>query len=186
MKVRLIIWCGLYMDKDLKADDTPEMRLIIREWVCGEGPGILVDNKLSMSQECALVAKDSDVLKCIRKNIASRVRQVILTLCSAQMCNSSCFNPTSQQHGLVWRLTTPAQLFSILVAVKYQLPDHEKTQEILDMMELKKTYIEQEQAGSMHGVHSTQIRILEVTKTQAGTAQLQGLTHTPANCPMKH
>lgn len=53
-------------------------------------------------------------------------------------------------------------------------------------MELKKTHTEQEQAGSMHGVHSTQIRILEVTKTQAGTAQLQGLTHTPANCPMKH
>ncbi|KAJ7396948.1 hypothetical protein BTVI_140100 [Pitangus sulphuratus] len=46
--------------------------------------GILVDNKLSMSQRFALVAKKAKgILGCIRKSIASRSREMILPLYSA-------------------------------------------------------------------------------------------------------
>ena len=41
--------------------------------------GILVDNRLTMSQQCATVAKKGiDILRCIKKNVASRLREVIL------------------------------------------------------------------------------------------------------------
>jgi len=48
------------------------------------GLGVLADDKLTMSQQCALVTmKANGILRCIKKNLASRSKEILLPFCSA-------------------------------------------------------------------------------------------------------
>ncbi|GAB0207082.1 mitochondrial enolase superfamily member 1 [Grus japonensis] len=71
--------------------------------------GILIDEKLNMSRQCALAAqKASRVLGCIKRGVTSRSREVILPLYSALVrpptwstVSSSLGAPVQERHGAV-------------------------------------------------------------------------------------
>ena len=69
------------MHQDRLGTDQPESSFV------DKGLEVLMDTKLTMRQQCALAAKKAkSLLACIRKNVASRQRNVILPLCSPLGC----------------------------------------------------------------------------------------------------
>ncbi|GAB0181960.1 hypothetical protein GRJ2_000661300 [Grus japonensis] len=76
--------------RDAIQRDLDRLERLGREWIESSPEekdlGVLVDEKLSMSRQCALaVQKANRVLGCIKRSVTSRSREVILPLYSGLM-----------------------------------------------------------------------------------------------------
>ncbi|KAJ7423235.1 adaptin ear-binding coat-associated protein 1 [Pitangus sulphuratus] len=104
--------------------------------------GILVDNKLSMSQQCVCVAKTANnIMEYMRKSIASSSRDVILPLCPAMLRRIwSTLTVGSDTVDTLWvRIKQQINNVDVTVGVYYRPSSHDNDADELLFEELRDT-----------------------------------------------